>query len=192
MNSVFGNEEAYLAISQYENLEMIQECVNEIDDKLLIKPEIIICGKVFHQRRDVGFFSNESIGYKYSNQLMKSQPLTATLTILLNEIKEMFHADFNGILINRYNDGNDYISPHSDDESALDPNTGVVALSYGGERIFRIRRKKNKEIVHEEITSSGKIIQMAGYFQVLYTHEIPIQKECKDIRYSFTFRKHLK
>lgn len=192
MNSVFGNEEAYLAISQYENLEMIQECVNEIDDKLLIKPEIIICGKVCHQRRDVGFFSNESIGYKYSNQLMKSQPLTEKLTILLNEINEMFHADFNGILINRYNDGNDYISPHSDDESALDPNTGVVALSYGGECIFRIRRKKNKEIVHEEITSSGKIIQMAGYFQVLYTHEIPIQKECKDIRYSFTFRKHLK
>ena len=33
---------------------------------------------------------------------------------------------------------------------------------------------------------------MGGFFQTLYTHEIPIQKKVKGYRYSFTFRKHLK
>ena len=32
---------------------------------------------------------------------------------------------------------------------------------------------------------------MTGDFQNEFTHEIPIEKNIKDIRYSFTFRKHI-
>ena len=33
---------------------------------------------------------------------------------------------------------------------------------------------------------------MEGDWQKEFTHEIPVQKICKEVRYSFTFRKHNK
>ena len=86
-------------------------------------------------------------------------------------------------------DGNDYISAHSDDETGLD-SVGVVSISYGSERIFRIRNKVTKEIMCDELTTHCSILHMGGNFQKLYTHEIPIQKKIKESRISFTFRKH--
>lgn len=188
---IFGDDNAYLTKFQYENMDLIDKCIDDIKDKLIIKPEIIVYGKICHQQRDIGFFSNESIGYEYSNQIMESQPLTKSLKKLLKDINKIYNSEFNGILINKYNNGSEYIGPHSDDEKGLDDNVGIIALSYGEERIFRIRNKNNKKIVHEELTTHGSIIQMGGNFQKLYTHEIPIQKKINGIRYSFTFRKHI-
>jgi len=168
----------------------IEDCVNEIRSKLQIKPEIILYGKVVHQNRDVGFFSNTSIGYKYSGKLAASQPLTPTLANLLSTVNILFNAQFNGILVNRYDDGNNYISLHSDDETGLDQ-AGVVAISYGSVRKFRIRDKVTKAIVQDIPTIPGEIICMGGQFQREFTHEIPIEKRIKGTRYSFTFRKHM-
>ena len=84
-------------------------------------------------------------------------------------------------------DGNDYIGAHSDDELGLDK-VGVVSISYGAERIFRIRDKKTKQIICDESTTHCS----GGDFQKHYTHEIPVQKKVKNSRISFTFRKHTK
>jgi alkylated DNA repair dioxygenase AlkB len=168
----------------------LSQIVTEVDALLHVKPEIKLYGKILHQNRSVGFFSNESIGYKYSNQISKSIPLTPGLTKLLHEINVKYGAQFNGILINKYDGGSDYIGAHSDDESGLDP-VGVVAISYGVPRIFRIRDKVTKKIVQDYQTISNGILFMKGDFQKKYTHEIPIQKKVLGIRYSFTFRRHL-
>ena len=37
-------------------------------DKLIKKPEILMYGRIVHQKRDVGFFSDESKGYYYSGK----------------------------------------------------------------------------------------------------------------------------
>ena len=79
-------------------------------------------------------------------------------------------------MVNEYVDGNHCIGAHSDDESGLD-NSGVVAISYGAERIFRIRDKADKKMVCDTKTTHCGIIQMGGDFQKLYTHEIPVQKK---------------
>ena len=101
----------------------------------------------------------------------------------------MFKADFNGVLVNLYENGLDSIGSHSDDEKYLDP-IGVVCISWGESRIFRIRNKKTKEIIADIPTESGKIIIMGGDFQKEFTHEIPCEKNKKNPRVSFTFRKH--
>ncbi len=113
---------------------------------------------------------------------MSSKPLSKCLADLLETTNEIFNTEFNGILVNKYMDGNDYIGAHSDDESGLD-SVGVVSISYGAERIFRIRDKINKNILFEDNTTHCGILHMGGNFQSLYTHEIP--------RISFTFRKHI-
>jgi len=129
------------------------------------------------------------MGYRYSGQLAKSIPLTPNIEVLLNYINSGLSSDFNGILVNKYADGNDYISKHSDDEKGLSQD-GVVALSYGAVRKFRIRNKQTGDIVSDIPTNQGELLIMGGDFQKEFTHEIPIEKKVNQTRYSFTFRKH--
>lgn len=171
-------------------IKHVESSIPKFESLLNIKPEINLFGRLIHENRDVGFFSDESAGYKYSNKIEKSKPLDEYLTKIMNVINSHFESKFNGILINRYCTGLDYIGKHSDDERGLDSNAGVVVVSYGADRIFRIRDKKNGKIILDISTSEYPVIQMAGDFQKYYTHEVPIQRKVKDTRYSFTFRKH--
>jgi len=168
---------------------LLPQCVQEIKDQLEIKPTIFVWGAERHQARDVGFFSNESNGYFYSNKLMKSKPLTPSLEMLLQKTNDIFKSTFNGILVNYYENGNNYISAHSDDEWDLDP-IGVVAIAIGAERMFRIRYKHNKQKAIDYVMKQGYYVHMAGDFQQDCTHEIPKQTKIVLPRYSFTFRRH--
>jgi len=192
METLIKTEKSFL--NQYdlpENFnEIIKNITEEINDKLLVNPPIFVYGKKCHQHRAIGFFSNESIGYRYSGQLAKSQELTDYLKLLLDYINNKFNSDFNGILVNKYLKGTDYIGRHSDDETSLSK-IGVLAISYGAVRKFRIRNKETKKIVKDIPTLSNKIIHMGGEFQKEFTHEIPIERKIKTVRWSFTFRKHL-
>ena len=194
MERVFQNADgtAFLDKGIFANSDLLDKCIAEVKPQLEYQPEIFIYGKQCKQSRNVGFFSNESIGYKYSGKLMKSKILSPSIADLLATVNEMFGGEnFNGILVNEYEDGEKYISAHSDDESGLVENIGVVSISYGAERNFRIRNKADKTIVCNEPTKHCGILQMGGInFQKLYTHEIPVQKKIKESRISFTFRNH--
>lgn len=170
--------------------ELVKKCIDYIDPKLHHKPEIFVMGKKCNQNRDIGFFSNKSIGYYYSNKLMKSQQLGEELEVLLNVVNSIFKSNFNGILVNKYSNGTDYIGKHSDNEKMLDK-TGVVALSYGASRKFRIRNKITNKIIKDIATGHMELLHMGGNFQKEFTHEIPVEKKVNECRYSFTFRNHL-
>ena len=172
-----------------EYADLILLCIEEIKDELLEKPPIKMRGKTVHQQRDVGFISNESIGYYYSGQLAKSKPMKPNCLKLIKLINERFGTKYNGILVNRYNGGKNYISDHSDDEKNIDDG-GVIAISHGAVRKFRIRDKITKKIIMDIPTTSGSIIHMGGDFQKEFTHGIPVEKKVEGIRYSLTFRKH--
>lgn len=190
-NYLIETEKSFLSISSFKkNEKLISRCVSEISSLLLERPEIIVFGKIVRQNRNVGFFSDESEGYKFSNKMMQSQPLTSNLKKLMEKINEKYNANFNGILINHYIDGNNVIGKHSDDETNLS-DKGVVAISYGAERKFRIRNKITKKIVSDVPTEHCSILHMGGDFQKEFTHEIPAEKKIKEERYSFTFRQHL-
>lgn len=194
MNTIIKTEKSFLNVytdSSEEYINLIKLCVAEITDKLIENPQINIYGKSAIQHRSIGFFSNKSIGYYYSGQLAKSQSLTNNLSILLDKINLKFDSKFNGILVNKYINGNDYIGAHSDDETSLDK-CGVVCISYGAVRKFRIKDKITKKTIIDIPTISNNILHMGGDFQKEFTHEIPIEKKIKEVRYSFTFRKHNK
>ena len=163
-------------------------CISNLD--LDEKPIIKIFGRSCHQQRNIGFFSSHSIGYQYSGQVAKSRPLTDAMSRILDQINIEFHQQYNGILINHYVDGSNYISAHSDDEKELGRNNGVIALSFGAPRLFRVRDRKTREIVKEVETSHGQLLIMNGNFQSLFTHEIPKQLKIKEYRTSLTFRNH--
>ena len=173
MERVFQNVTgtAFLDKGIFSDKELFEQCISYAGSQLEARPEIIVYGKICKQHRNVGFFSDESIGYNYSKKLMKSKPLSEPMTDLIVAINKMLDTQFNGILVNQYVDGNDSIGAHSDDETGLD-GKGVVSISFGAERIFRIRDKYNKTIICDELTTHCGILHMGGHFQKLYTHEI--------------------
>ena len=183
-------EKSFLNIySGEEYADLIQRCIAEVEDELVANKPLRMYGKTVFQRRSIGFFSDESIGYYYSGQLERSKPLGTNSKQLMQLLNERFGTKYNGILVNRYNGGKNYISDHSDDEKNIDDG-GVIAISYGAVRKFRIRDKLTKKIIMDIPTTSGSIIHMGGDFQKEFTHGIPIEKKVEGVRYSFTGRKH--
>jgi alkylated DNA repair dioxygenase AlkB len=167
--------------------------------KFLNHPPITVYGKHSNQNRNIAFFSDESEGYRYSNQIIKSTPLDDSpkygdinlLKWLLETVNKTLDTSFNGMLINEYENGTDYIGAHGDNETALSKGK-VACISFGATRTFRIRNKATKQILFDLPNKSGMLTVMDGInFQRLYTHEIPVQKKIKDKRISVTFRHHL-
>ncbi len=193
MTTILQTEKSALILHDLEPeiCNLIEECVELIDSELDVNPEIMVYGKVCHQHRSIGFYSDTSKGYNYSSTITPSKKMHPCLRDLLIYINDKFDYNYNGILINKYSGGEDYIGKHSDDERGLDSKVGVVALSYGAIRKFRIRNKLTGEIEIDVPTEPTKIIQMSGNFQKEFTHEIPVEKKIKECRYSLTFRRHL-
>ncbi len=171
---------------------LLESCIAEMEGLLQVNPPIVVYGKPAIQRRSVGFFSDSCRdGYHFAGQVAAAEPLTHSMHTLLELVNAAFHADFNGVLVNHYKDGNDYIGKHSDDVSALCPRSGIAMVSYGAPRMFRVRSKTTNDIVLDIPTTSTECWIMGGDFQREFTHEVPVQKKVKECRYSFTFRKHL-
>ena len=190
MQSLIKTDKSFLNVYSCEEYsDVIKKCIDEVKDELLVKPPIQLYGKTVYQQRSIGFFSDTSIGYYYSGQLAKSKHLQTHSAELMKIINTRFNTNYNGILVNKYDDGNNYIGDHSDDEKNLDKG-GVVAISYGAVRKFRIRDKITKKIIMDIPTISNSIIHMGGDFQKEFTHGIPVEKKVKDVRYSLTFRTH--
>ena len=169
--------------------ELVRIIIKNVNKKLTVRPKVRVFGRTCYQNRDVGFYSNKSKGYAYSNQIMESKPLDDAMESLIDYVNRYYDSNFNSILINKYNNGTEYIGAHSDDEKGIG-NGGVVTISYGAIRKFRIRDKLTRKIVKDVPTTPYSMIHMAGNFQKEFTHEIPIEKKVKDARISITFRNH--
>jgi alkylated DNA repair dioxygenase AlkB len=159
---------------------------------LIERPEIKVYGKVCRQQRNVGFFAEPGVpGYKYSGQEtpvvdIRDYPF---LQKMLKKVNKIIGAEYNGILVNNYEDGSRYISAHADDEKDLD-GLPVASIAFGATRKFRIRDKKTKKIIADFDHIPGTILVMQEDFQKEFLHEIPCQKTIKEPRVSLTFRKH--
>lgn len=191
-----GKSELRILKKKYLPKELINQVEEEIEDlKLDHKPSLgNIFGKERFSPRDVGFFSDEVDKYSYSKSSRPAKPLLPEMKKLLKWINKNLckEVKFNGILVNRYEDGKSYIGKHSDDEKELIPDVGVIALSFGATRKFRIRDKKSGKIIIDVPAKDGELIWMWGNFQKEYTHEIPIESKITEERISYTFRYHNK
>lgn len=194
----FGDNEGSLATSVFPFPELIASCIYEIETRecLTVRPPITMYGKVCCQPRSVGFFSKgiSSFDYSRGNHLpainIQDNSVMDQLLETVNRLRPSHKQQFNGILVNRYDGGNDYVAAHSDKQH-IEQNEDVWSVSWGETRLFRIRDKKTKNIVFDLPLTQGVLCEMNGNFQSRYTHEIVKEPKKKGIRYSFTFRKHL-
>ncbi len=189
--TVFSDDGAVLTKQKFFNLGLLAECVNAIKPLLMRDVKFKLYGRECTMRRGQRLVG-ESMRYRFSGVDFEAVKATDTLECfqrLLSTVNDMCDAEYTHILVNEYIDGSQYISDHADDEEDVDPEHGVVTLSFGATRKFVIREKKSKRRVAIIPLISGELLTMKGpNFQRNFTHGVPKQLTVKTPRYSFTFR----
>jgi alkylated DNA repair dioxygenase AlkB len=171
---------SFLNIYTFEDTNLLDKCIEECGDKL----EDV-------GTRRVSFFSDViTKDYMYGQvRICKSQKLTPALKEILDFINIRFNSDYNGIIINYYKDGSHYIEKHSDSQNH--PPNGVLLISYGGLRNFRIFDKVTDLKVKDIPLVMGEMVHMGGDFQSEFTHDVEQDQTIKTERYSISFHKYI-
>ena len=174
-----------------KKLAILEEEMDSEEPYLLYHPPVVLYGRVCHQQRSVGFFTNDKRvkGYRYSKRILKSQNMPEYMASIMAKVNRVLNHNFNAILLNHYANGKEYISAHSDSQIGLKTNI-VASISVGEDRIFRIRDKETNNVVLDVPTYERGLLLMIGDFQQHYTHEIPVDKRITMPRWSLTFRTH--
>jgi alkylated DNA repair dioxygenase AlkB len=171
---------SFLNIYTFEDANLLHKCIEECKDKL----EDVIT-------RKVSFFSDViTEDYMYGKvRICKSQKLTPSLSKILDVINVKFDSDYNGIIINYYKDGSHYIEKHSDSQNH--PPNGVLLISYGGLRNFRVFDKITDSKVKDIPLVMGEMVHMGGEFQSEFTHDVEQDETITTERYSISFHKYM-
>jgi len=115
------------------------------------------------------------------------------ITKILKKVEEFTSIKYNYVLINRYKDGNDYIGFHSDSESYLDQEAGIVGVTFGAERDFQFQPQKKLQPVEspatiEFVLHHGSLIHMRHPTNSYWKHSVPKRTNVTQPRISLTFR----
>ena len=161
------------------------------------RPEMKIYGKTVHTRRQVAWHADKGYVYKYSGQEHQWKDWTPAMLELRVAVEERMGMQFNGVLLNMYADGSEYVSPHSDDEDDLEDGSPVVCVSLGAKRdfVFKMREQTPDQEILRQYTkftvplASGDLVIMQGDTQKVATHSIPKRTGVTEPRISLTFRK---
>ena len=124
----------------------------------------------------------------------KNEQLVKKIILNIKEkVEEYTKKTFNFVLINSYEDGNQYIGYHKDDERNLVKDPDIVGVSLGAER--DIQFKADETLNLEELSkiieinlAHNSIICMNYPTNKYWKHSIPKRKKIKTQRISLTFR----
>ena len=136
--------------------------------------------------------------YHFSGKRHVSEPIPSWLEPFVDYANRATGKAYNGVLVNWYSDGSDYISAHSDDEPELD-HVPIFSWSFGGTRTFRLRPKFEPKPAwltgnYVDIPLSNGTLaimswEMQGKGQGGWTHEIPKTKQPVERRINITVRR---
>jgi len=127
--------------------------------------------------------------YRYTGSSNTALSIPKLFVPLLNYAKHEVDARLNGILLNWYEGGGDYIGPHHDDTRDLIEGTPIMTVSFGESRTFRITCGKGKEKqTVDQSADNGTIFVMPWDTNQVWKHSVPKSKRYKGRRISVTFR----
>lgn len=125
--------------------------------------------------------------YSFSGITLRPKQWTNDLLEIKRKVETKVEASFNSVLLNRYRNGNDSISWHSDAEKELGKNPIIASVNFGATREFQLRHIHTKEKLSIEL-SHGSLFIMLGELQHFWQHQIPKTKEPVSERINLTFR----
>lgn len=168
------SESDLFLISLKENILWKQESMN-------------MYGKKVDFPRLTAWYGDNDKPYKFSGITLQPLPWTTEILAIKNKIESQSKVIFNSVLLNRYRNGNDSISWHTDAEPELGKNPIIASVNFGATRTFQLRHIKTKEKLEIEL-SHGSLLIMQGELQHFWQHQVPKTKELKTERINLTFR----
>lgn len=113
-------------------------------------------GKSVVVPRDEVVIGPHPISYRYSNHDVSFHLESPAFYALRVWAQNRFNAPYDFVLCNRYNNGNDHVGWHADDEKSIDQSYPIVSISLGDTRRFSVRRKPPKKPESKVSTTTTK------------------------------------
>ncbi len=148
---------------------------------------IHLFGKTFITQRRVAWFGDAPYKYKYSKISRVAKPWTNVLKQIKEIVESNCDESFNSCLLNLYQDGNEGMGWHADNEKELKRNGTIVSISLGAERKFSFKHKVSHEVVDINL-ENGSALLMKGEIQQFWKHCLPKSKKISKPRVNLTFR----
>ena len=126
--------------------------------------------------------------YVFSGFESPALPTPGVLAPLLRWCRATIDMRLNGLLLNWYDGAlGHYISAHRDSRRNLVARAPIVTVSFGEERIFRLRPYRGKGYIDLE-TLDGDVFLMPWETNLAWTHELPRFRRYRGRRISLTVR----
>ena len=149
--------------------------------------QAIIFGKRFITKRKVAWYASRSFNYTYSKITKTALPFTPALLEIKEHIEKLSGATYNSCLLNLYHTGMEGMAWHSDGEKELEKHGTIASVSFGAQRKFSFKHKKDKCKVDIDL-EAGSLLVMSGVTQDHWLHRLPPTKKVQDLRINLTFR----
>ncbi len=149
--------------------------------------ELVLFGKRIITAREVAWFGDAGLSYRYSGTTKQPKSWTADLLELKALAEDLSKSRFNSCLLNLYHNGGEGMGWHSDDEKSIVRDSAIASISLGAEREFRMKHKTSGEKV-AVLLESGSLLVMKGSTQRHWLHSIPKTKKVTAPRINLTFR----
>lgn len=179
---------------QHLNFKLVQlyspdSCLkifNELESQLIYlnEPKLYIYNRYVRIPRQIAAYGDPKTFYTFSGLTVHARPWNDILLQIKAKVESETKETFNFVLINRYADGNCYISKHRDNERGLIGS--IAAVSFGEERKFEFSRDGFEKVSLN--LSNGSLLIMKEPTNKYWYHSLPKAKTNK-VRISLTFRR---
>ena len=157
-----------------ENIQWKQESMN-------------LYGKEIMFPRLTAWYGDSDKPYSFSGIKLDPNPWSQELLDVKSDIEPLSEVEFNSVLLNKYRDGNDSISWHTDAEKELGQNPIIASVNFGAERKFQLRHISSRERI-DIVLKHGSLLIMKGELQHFWQHQVPKTKKVLTERINLTFR----
>lgn len=179
---------AYIYIPDFYNTERSNTLLKVFVESIKWRQESMnMYGRQVMFPRLTAWYGDNDKPYSFSGITLQPHPWTAELSAIKKDIEPLSHVAFNSVLLNRYRDGNDSISWHTDAEKELGRNPVIASVNFGAERVFQLRHMETKERI-DILLKHGSLLIMQGELQHYWQHQVPKTKKVNSERVNLTFR----
>lgn len=178
----------YIFLPHFFNKEESNFFFVNLKNKIVWKQESMnMYGKQINFPRLTAWYGDNDKPYSFSGIKLRPQPWNEELLEIKNKIEPKSLVNFNSVLLNRYRNGNDSISWHTDAEKELGRNPLIASVNFGATRKFQLKHIYTNEKLEIELTH-GSLLIMKGELQHFWKHQVPKTSQKVNERINLTFR----
>jgi len=149
--------------------------------------KVTLFGKTHILDRKKAWFADNNLTYYYAGHENKALNWIKELTDLKSRLNSQLGTSFNSCLLNYYENGEQGMGWHSDNEKELLQNGSIASISLGVKRKFSFRNKVSKTVI-DQYLDNGSLLLMQGEIQSYWDHTLRKSKKIKEPRINLTFR----